>query len=321
MHTVAVLVLDHVVPFDLGVACDTFARVRMEGVGQPYSVRVCAQQRRVRAGHFEIRTEFGLEGLADADTIVVPGSDPPPTRIAPCVAEALQQAAERGCRIASICSGAFVLAAAGLLDGMRATTHWLGAAELARHYPGVEVDPNVLFVDNGQILTSAGASAGLDLCLHMIRADYGAAVAADTARLAVAPLVREGGQAQYIAYDSPATAESLQALQLWLEKNLHQALTLDAIARAGAMSIRTLTRRFHKQTGMSPLRWVQTARVRRAQRLLETTALSVEQVATEAGFGSVTALRERFARVVGTTPQRYRHAFRIAGTAGSALTE
>ncbi|AIO69932.1 helix-turn-helix domain protein [Burkholderia oklahomensis] len=203
-----------------------------------------------------------------------------------------------------------MLAEAGLLDGLRATTHWLGAAELARRYPSVSVDANVLFVDNGQVLTSAGASAALDLCLHMIRCDYGAAVAADAARLAVTPLVRDGGQAQFIAGEPPRRTSTLHALMEWLQCNLREPLTLDAIARQGAMSVRTLTRRFQEQAGTSPLQWLQTARVRRAQQLLETTALSVEQIATEAGFGSATAFRERFVRIVGTTPKRYRQAFR-----------
>jgi transcriptional regulator GlxA family with amidase domain len=313
MHIVAVLALHDVVPFDLGVACDTFVRVRAPGVIVPYSVRVCGEQRRIHTGFFEIHTELGLEGLAGADTIIVPGVADPSAAVSPRVIAALHDAAARGCRIASICSGAFVLAAAGLLDGLRATTHWLGATELARRHPAVSVDATVLFVDNGQVLTSAGASAGLDLCLHMIRSDYGAAVAADAARLAVTPLARDGGQAQFIAYEAPVAASSLQALMQWLQKNLKQSLTLESMARKSAMSTRTLTRRFHEQTGTSPLQWLQTAGVRRAQQLLETTALSVEQIATEAGFGSATAFRERFGRIVGTTPQRYRNAFQASG--------
>lgn len=310
MHSIAILVLDGVVPFDLGVACDAFSRVRVPNVPIPYHVRVCGERRRIRAGHFEIQAEFGLEGLDDATTIIVPGISDLSEPISRAVIAALQSARQRGCRIASICSGAFVLAAAGLLDGLRATTHWLGTAELERRYSRVEVDPNVLYVDNGHILTSAGASAGLDLCLHMIRVDYGSAVAADAARLAVTPLVREGGQNQYVTHDLPDVAGPLQALLEWLVKNLHQELTLDVMAQTGAMSTRTLTRRFHEHIGMSPLKWLQTARVRRAQQLLETTELSIEQVATEVGFGSATAFRERFASVVGTNPQRYRQMFR-----------
>ncbi|MDR5665252.1 helix-turn-helix domain-containing protein [Burkholderia cenocepacia] len=314
MHTVAVLALPDVVPFDLGVACDTFARVRAPNVEPAYRVRVCSEQPRVGGDLFELRPPFRLDALADADTIMVPGTSVPLAPTSRRVLDALRAAAARGCRIASICSGAFVLAEAGLLDGLRATTHWLAAAELARRHPNVDVDPNVLFVDNGQILTSAGAAAGLDLCLHMIQADYGAAVAVDAARSAVAPRVREGGQAQFIAPEWPAGGDGLHDLMDWLHANLRQPLTLDAIARKASTSVRTLTRRFQEQ-GTSPGQWLQTARVRHAQQLLEVTELSIEHVATEAGFGSVTAFRERFARIVGTSPQRYRQAFRARADA------
>lgn len=310
MHTVAVLALPDVVPFDLGVACDTFARVRAPNAAQAYRVRVCSEQPRVGGDLFELRPPFRLDALADADTIMVPGTSVPLAPTSRRVLDALRAAAARGRRIASICSGAFVLAEAGLLDGLRATTHWLAAAELARRYPNVDVDANVLFVDNGRILTSAGAAAGLDLCLHMIQADYGAAVAVDAARSAVAPRVREGGQAQFIAPEWPAGGDGLHDLMDWLHANLRQPLTLDAIARKASTSVRTLTRRFQEQTGTSPGQWLQTARVRHAQQLLEMTELSIEHVATEAGFGSVTAFRERFSRIVGTSPQRYRQAFR-----------
>ncbi|MBN3821218.1 AraC family transcriptional regulator, partial [Paraburkholderia sp. Se-20369] len=240
MHTVAVLALPDVVPFDLGLACDTFARVRAPGLTGAYRVRVCSEQPRVAGELFELRPAFRLDGLDDADTIVVPGTSTPLAPTSRRVLAALRAAAERGCRIASICSGAFVLAEAGLLDGLRATTHWLAAAELARRYPRVSVDPNVLFVDNGQVLTSAGAAAGLDLCLHMIQADYGAAVAVDAARCAVAPRVREGGQAQFISPERPAGADGLHDLIDWLHANLHRPLTLDAIARQASTSVRTL---------------------------------------------------------------------------------
>ncbi|OXI29294.1 AraC family transcriptional regulator [Burkholderia sp. AU16741] len=315
MHTVAVLALPDVVPFDLGVACDTFVRVRASHVEPAYRVRVCSELPRVGGELFELRPPFRLDALADADTIMVPGTSAPLAPTSRRVLDALRAAAARGRRIASICSGAFVLAEAGLLDGLRATTHWLAAAELARRYPTVDVDPNALFVDNGRILTSAGAAAGLDLCLHMIQADYGAAVAVDAARNAVAPRVREGGQAQFIAPEWPAGGDGLHDLMDWLHANLREPLTLDAIARKASTSVRTLTRRFQEQTGTSPVQWLQTARVRHAQQLLEVTGLSIEHVATEAGFGSVTAFRERFARIVGTSPQRYRQAFRARADA------
>lgn len=309
MHTIAVLALHDVLPYDLGIACDVFARVSVPGIDCPYQVLVCSEHRSVRAGFFEIKTAYSLEKMDGADTIIVPGIADADRPVSGKVISALQKASARGCRIASICSGAFILAAAGLLDGKRATTHWLGTPALAKFYPSIQVDPNVLFVDNGNILTSAGASAGMDLCLHMIRNDYGAEVAASSARLAVTPLVREGGQSQYIAHPSVTDKSPLQKLMQWAENHLDQPLTLETLAEKGAMSTRTLTRRFREQTGVSPLQWLQTARVRRAQRLLETTAFSIERIAADVGFGSVTTFRERFGRIVGAPPQRYRIAF------------
>jgi transcriptional regulator GlxA family with amidase domain len=216
-------------------------------------------------------------------------------------------------RIASICSGAFILAATGLLDGRRATTHWGAAAELARRYPRVTVDPNVLFVDEGQFLTSAGASAGLDLCLHLVRCDYGAAVAAHAARLAVVPLLRDGGQAQYIVQMPPRAEDtSLARVLSWAEKNLDKPIALQDIAKRAAMSVRSLNRHFKQQLGLTPLHWLIKARVHRAQVLLETTALSIDAIASSTGFGSASTLRTHFQRVAGTSPQAYRKAFRGA---------
>jgi transcriptional regulator GlxA family with amidase domain len=227
------------------------------------------------------------------------------------VLAALREAAAAGTRIVSICVGAFVLAEAGLLDGLRATTHWIAAELLARIYPSVEVQPDVLYVDNGQILTSAGAAAGLDLCLHLIRRDYGSAVAADAARLSVMPLEREGGQAQFIVHEHPPVPQgsTLEPLLQWIEDNLSHEVTLGTMASRSGMSERTFSRRFREQTGSTPLQWLLRARVRRAQYLLENSDHTVERIAQQAGFGSPTAFRERFRRVVGTSPQAYRSAF------------
>ena len=210
-----------------------------------------------------------------------------------------------------------MFAATGLLDGLRATTHWIAAGDLAAMYPKVTVDANVLYVDNGQFLTSAGAAAGLDMCLHMIRRDHGSAVAAHAARMAVMPLEREGGQAQFIVHaQQPAPAgTTLEPVLHWLEDHCDRDLTLDEIAAHAGMSARTLNRRFREQTGTTPLQWLHRARVRRAQHLLETTAYPVERIATQVGFGSPTAFRERFRRVVGTSPLGYRRAFRSKETA------
>ena len=204
-----------------------------------------------------------------------------------------------------------VLARTGALDGLKATTHWLAVGELARRYPAVDVNPDVLYVDNGKVLTSAGAAAAFDLCLHLVRRDFGAEIAAQAARAAVMPLERAGGQAQFITYQQPVAADpmSIGSLLFWIEQNLRGELSLPRVARRAAMSIRTLSRRFREQVGASPAQWISGARVRSAQRLLETTGLSVEEVATEAGFGSASVLREHFGRIVGTSPIAYRRAF------------
>jgi transcriptional regulator GlxA family with amidase domain len=318
MHTVAILVLDDVVPFDMATPVQLFGWTRLPDGRSPYRVRLCAESPEVPTEGFALRIDRGLGALADADTIVVPGRDrtgPPSAR----VVAALRQAAEAGTRIASVCVGAFVLAEAGLLDGLRATTHWMATAELAARFPRVQVEPDVLYVDNGQILTSAGAAAGLDLCLHMIRRDLGSAVAAHTARMAVVPLEREGGQAQFIVHEHPPVprGSALEPLLEWIEDNLSGDITLGAMAVRSGMSERTFSRRFREQTGTTPLQWLLRARVRRAQYLLENSDHPVERISRQAGFGSPTAFRERFRRVVGTTPHAYRAAFRAKAAVGA----
>ncbi len=311
MHTIAVLALDRVIPFDLATPIEVFNRTRLPDGRPGYQVRVCAASQETDAGAFTLRAPWGLDALAKADTVIVPGTDTPVAPLPTDVREALRAAAADGTRIASICSGTFVLAAAGLLDGLRATTHWVAAGALAAAYPQIEVDPDVLYVDNGQILTSAGAAAGLDLCLHMIRRDYGSAVAADAARLSVMPLEREGGQAQFIVQDhAPAPQGStLEPLLIWLQENLGRELTLADIAAQAGVSTRTLIRRFTEQTGTTPLQWLHRARIRQAQHLLETTAHPVERIASRVGFGSPTAFRDRFKRTTGVSPHAYRRAF------------
>ncbi|NEB03650.1 helix-turn-helix domain-containing protein [Streptomyces sp. SID13726] len=312
MHSVVILALDDVVPFDMAAPMQVFDWTRLPDGRPAYRVRLCAESPRVRAdGGFTLGVELGLEALAEADTIIVPGCSPAAGPPSPRVLEALREAAAAGTRIASVCVGAFVLAEAGLLDGLRATTHWVAADELARRFPAVEVQPDVLYVDNGLVLTSAGAAAALDMCLHMIRRDLGSAVAAHSARMSVMPLEREGGQAQFIVYDHPPVprGSTLEPLLEWVEDNLAHEITLGAMAARSGMSERTFSRRFREQTGSTPLQWLLRARVRRAQYLLENTAHPVERIARQAGFGSPTAFRERFRRVVGTTPQAYRTAF------------
>jgi transcriptional regulator GlxA family with amidase domain len=308
MHVVAVAAFDGVNPFDLAIPCEVFGRVRLAHGRAPYRVRVCGVTQTVDAGTFAVRTATGLGALARADTVIVPGLDDPAAVVPPSLVRALRRAHENGARLASICSGAFVLAAAGLLDGLRATTHWLAAAELARRYPAIDVDPNVLFVDNGKILTSAGAAAGMDLCLHLVRRDHGAAVAAYAARLAVMPLERDGRQAQLVEHPAPE-APSLGPLLRWMDEHPHEDLSLARIARRAAMSARSLSRRFRAEIGTTPARWIAILRVRRAQQLLETSRLSVERIAGEVGFGSTATFRDRFQRIVGTSPHAYRRAF------------
>ena len=233
MHEVAVVATHGVLPFDLSTPIEIFRGTRLADGRAPYRLVICGVARVVRTTDFEIRLRAGLEALERADTIIVPGVGDIDAPVPRELVQALRAAADRGARLASICSGAFLLAATGLLAGKRATTHWLVAGELARRHPAIEVDPNVLFVDEGNLLTSAGATAGIDLCLHLVRRDFGAAVAANTARMAVVALEREGGQAQFIVHPPPPSdGESLAPLLSWIEQNLHRDLTLFALARA-----------------------------------------------------------------------------------------
>jgi transcriptional regulator GlxA family with amidase domain len=307
---VAVVAFDGVVLGDLATPCEVLGLAR-DRAGRPaYDVRVCSAARKVRSQHVSLDVPWRLSSLARAHTIIVPGVHDLDARVGPELVTALRRAVDRRARVASICTGAFVLAASGALDGKRATTHWKAAAELARRHPRVTVDPDVLYVDNGRVLTSAGAAAGFDLCLHLVRRDFGADAAAATARAAVMPLERAGGQAQFIEHSPPSDdAGSLAEVLEWAGGHLDGDLSLDAFARRAGMSKRSLVRHFRAQVGTTPAQWVAHARVRRAQRLLETTAISIERLACEVGFGSSAVLRERFHEHVGTSPQSYRRAF------------
>jgi transcriptional regulator GlxA family with amidase domain len=316
MHRVAVLALEGTIALDLAIPTQVFGLARLPDGQRAYEIRVCGPKRAtVCSGdlpRFQMSAPWPLAEAVSADTIVVPGvadTDSMPSRR---VTGVLRTAAERGARIASVCTGAFVLAASGLLDGHRATTHWEEAVALARRHPAIDVDPNVLYVDNeGRLLTSAGLAAGLDMCLHMIASDYGAAVAAATARRVVVPLVRAGGQAQFIVHKKPAEAVGgLQETLAWMDANLHQPLTLEDIAAHAATSVRSLTRRFQEQVGTTPMQQMLRLRVQRAQELLETTDIPIEHVSDHVGFGSSVAFRQQFCRRVGVPPQRYRSAFR-----------
>ncbi|MFN3002180.1 GlxA family transcriptional regulator [Mycolicibacterium wolinskyi] len=320
MHTVAVLALPDVNTFDLSTAVETFGRARLASGKPAYRVLVCSDEPVVTAGPVRIGTDHGLCRLAEADTVVVPGCNDAATTPSDEILAALRDAHAAGIRIASICTGAFVLAAAGLLDGKRATTHWLAADVFRDAFPAVTLDPDVLYVDEGQVLTSAGASAGIDLCLHMIGRDHGAAVAADAARLAVAPLHRAGGQAQFIRRNSLAARQIGERTELddvltWIEQEAHRELTLADIAARAAVSVRTLNRRFQAETGQTPMQWLAGVRIRHAQQLLECTSDGIEQVGRQVGFTSAANFREQFRKLTGVTPQHYRNTFRdrVAG--------
>lgn len=312
---VAVLAYDGVNAFELGMAIEVFGRFGARHC--VYEAVVCAVQPRRRLvadGGVLLAAEAGLEVLKRAHTIVVPGWEkidvvPPEALLA-----ALRKAHARGTRIASICSGAFVLAAAGLLDGRRATTHWANVETLARRYPRVRIEPDVLYVDDGEILTSAGLAAGLDLCLHIVRRDHGAEVANEVARRLVVAPHREGGQAQFIRRPLPVEGDVLGRVLAWAQRNVAGDLSVARLAAEARMSRRTFIRRFGDTVGATPGDWVLQLRVEHARRLLETRKLSIERIAIAAGFGSADALRHHFRQRLKTSPARYRMTFR-AGTA------
>ncbi|GJD52749.1 HTH-type transcriptional activator RhaR [Methylobacterium crusticola] len=308
-HIVGVLALDGVVPFDLSIPCEVFGRAEARNGTPFYDVRVCGEAPEIRARPFGVRPPYGLDALSSADTLVIPGIEDPLRPVAPVVLDCIARAWAAGARVASICSGAFVLAATGLLDGRRATTHWLAAGDLAARYPAVAVDPNTLFVDEGRIITSAGAAAGLDMCLHLVRRDLGQAAAAHAARIAVAPLDRDGGQAQFIRHEPPRTTASLAPVLEWLLANVDRPLGVAAMARRAGMSERTFARRFQEQTGTTPKQWFLSARIRRGQELLEGGGASVDAVALASGFTSPVTFRASFRRLIGIGPAAYRARF------------
>ncbi|MGK5738529.1 GlxA family transcriptional regulator [Micromonospora sp. URMC 103] len=316
-HRIAVLALDGVVGLDLGTPAQVFSTAR-DADGTPmYAVEVCtAGGRPVRStAGYQVVPDHGLDLLDSADTVVVPGVHENPAltdgTLDPQVYDALRRAYDRGTRIMSICTGAFVLAAARLLDGRPATTHWAYAARFRRLHPRVDLDPDVLFIDDGQVLTSAGVAAGIDLCLHVIRTDHGTEVANRAARRCVVPPWREGGQAQYIERPVPkVTDTSTAAAREWARLRLHEPVTLRDMAEQSRMSVRTFTRRFRSETGLSPAQWLLQQRTDHARLLLETTDLSIDQVAHRAGFGTAAALRQQLHQRLGVAPSTYRRTFR-----------
>ncbi|GGU42808.1 GlxA family transcriptional regulator [Lentzea flava] len=311
-HRIAVLALEVSVAFDLGTSTHMFGFL-----SDRYEVLVCSPDRRpiATSGGYSITPDHGLEVIRDADTVLVPGTRYLPARTAgklePAVHEALTTT--RAERIMSICTGAFVLAAAGLLDGRPATTHWGTTDEFRALYPKVRLNPDVLFVDDGDVLTSAGVAAGIDLCLHVIRSDHGSEVANRVARYCVVPAWRQGGQSQFVDRPVPDDPDSSTApARAWALDRLDEPLELAALAERARMSVRTFTRRFRAETGMSPGQWLTQQRVDRARHLLESTDLPIDLVARHAGFGTGAALRQQLAASIGVSPSAYRQTFRSA---------
>jgi AraC family transcriptional activator FtrA len=310
---VAVLVIDPVAPFELGVLCEVFGTDRTDDGFPRYDFSVCSvdgQPLRTEAG-FRIVADAGLEPLATADLIAIPGF-PDQGHLPPEAVSALRDAAERGAWILSMCTGAFVLGMAGLLDGRECTTHWRHAARLQEQFPLALVAPDALYVQDGRVITGAGTAAGIDACLHLIRQAHGTAVANKLARRMVVPPHRPGGQAQFIESPVPdvSTCAIIQPLLEWMLTHLDEPLTVDDLALRSHMAPRTFARKFRAETGASPHDWLTHQRVLFARRLLEETDLPIEQVATRAGFGDPATLRHHFSKRAGTTPQQYRQAFR-----------
>ncbi|MFM9607921.1 AraC family transcriptional regulator [Streptomyces sp. V2] len=317
-HHVVVLALDGILPFELGIPHRIFGRPRDARGRHLYEVITCSVRPpgpvRTNAD-FSIMVEHGPEALAEADTVIVPAS----YQLGPVFEEGvltpeLESALARvrpGARLASICTGVYVLAAAGCLDGRPATTHWADAEHLQRLFPRVDVDPNVLFIDDGDVLTSAGVAAGIDLCLHIVRRDHGAAVANEVARRTVVPPHRDGGQAQYIERPVPDPRQaSTAAARAWALARLHEPIQLRDMAAQEAMSVRTFTRRFREESGVSPGQWLTAQRIAHARHLLESTDLSIDRVARDAGFGTAQSMRQHLQTSLGVTPSAYRRTFR-----------
>ncbi|MFF9807595.1 helix-turn-helix domain-containing protein [Streptomyces coeruleorubidus] len=314
LQNVAVVLLDGVNPFELGVVCEVFGTDRSDEGLPVYDFAVASAEGPLlrMASGFSLQVEHGLERLEAADLIAVPAGNGYASRdFPPELLDALRRAVGRGARVLSVCSGVFVLAAAGLLDGRRCATHWKHAKDLARQYPGVAVEPDVLYVDEDPVITSAGTAAGIDACLHLVRKEQGSEVANKIARRMVVPPHRDGGQAQYIERPLPhSEAGTVGELLAWMERHLDEEVTVEQLAARAHMSPRTFARRFQQETGTTPYRWVLRQRVLLAQRLLEATDETMDAIAGRTGFGNAATLRHHFVRAVGTTPNAYRRTFR-----------
>ncbi|MBG4956233.1 helix-turn-helix domain-containing protein [Pseudomonas aeruginosa] len=312
-QSVAVVAFDRISPFHLSVPCLVFGQECYDPCAQAFDLRVCtAEPGRLRTTvGFTIEAEAGLEALAEAQTVIVPSWRDPHERPPQALLDALIAARARGAQLVGLCLGAFVLAEAGLLDGRRATTHWMWAEDFAGRFPAVRVEPDVLYIEDDGLLTSAGTVAGIDCCLHLVRQRLGAQTTNHLARRLVVAPHRQGGQAQFIEQPLPDSAQDgrLGELLVWLRQNLDQAHSLDSLAQRVLMSRRTFTRHFRQLTGTTVSQWLQAERLALAQRLLETTEHSVQAIAGLAGFGSAVSLRQQFSAAFGLPPRGYRRAF------------
>ncbi|MDX3570573.1 GlxA family transcriptional regulator [Streptomyces sp. ID05-47C] len=315
LKNVAAILLDGVHPFELGVVCEVFGIDRSDEGLPVYDFAVAsAEGPTLSTPHagFTMSTSHGLERLESADLIAVPAGDTYTAReFPPELLDALRRAVDRGTRVLSVCSGVFVLAAAGLLDGRRCAVHWRHAEQLAREYPLTRVEPDVLYVDEDPVITSAGTAAGIDACLHLVRKEQGPEVANGIARRMVVPPHRDGGQAQYIQRPLPrSTCDTVGEVLVWMEQHLDQEVTVEQLAARAHMAPRTFARRFQQETGTTPYRWILRQRVLLAQHLLEASEETVDAIAWRTGFGTAGALRHQFVRALGTTPNAYRRTFR-----------
>jgi transcriptional regulator GlxA family with amidase domain len=316
LQKIAVVLMEDVALFEFGVLAEVFGLDRTDDGVPPFDFKVCSTTPGVpmqTSTHSQVVAPYGLEELEDADLIGIPATT---WRLMydERILAALRRAEARGAILLTVCSGVYVLAAAGLLDGRPCTTHWRYAKQFRQMYPNAKLDPDVLFVDDGNIITSAGTAAGIDACLHLVRRELGSAVATRIARRMVVPPQRDGGQRQYVELPVPeSSGESLQPVLDWMVDNLTIEHTVPALARRAQMSERTFARRFVAETGTTPVKWVTTQRVLRARTLLEQTRMGIEQIASESGFGTAALLRHHFRRVVGVPPQDYRRTFQTAG--------
>ena len=311
---VAAIIGEGVLTFDFAIACEVFGLDRSDIAGSWYDFRVVTDDELPlhSSTGFTIGDVLPLEAAHTAGTIIVPGWSDIHRRPSQRVIELLQTRYEAGARIVSFCTGTFVLAAAGLLDGRRATTHWMYADELLARHPKVDLDPSVLFIEDSRVFTAAGTGAGMDLALSLVASDYGQHVANAVARRIVLPPLRTGGQAQYIEYVLPSRRGTIGEVIEWVEEHLNEEISLERLAERSHLSVRTLTRRFHQELGMSPMAWLRNRRLVRARELLEATDLSVESIAARSGFASAAALRAHFGKLFMTTPSAYRETFKAS---------